>query len=253
MAKQQSKKRRKKYQPGSAYAGDVKPTGFMGFLASGQMIKIIFIGMALALAVGGGASVIFGTDLFRNSNTAGDDNFVSPDDDLQATPTVQITFEPKQYDAEPAVTIDPNASYTATIRTDMGDIAVELLPGQALEAVNNFVFLAQDGFYDGLTFHYVQQGFSVQAGDPYCSVDAPSGVCRRDGGPGYELSEQVAGDFQVGTLGMVNGSQFFIALTESSQFEGLTPFGQVTSGLDVAEQLTANTPIRSIDIQVTPS
>jgi cyclophilin family peptidyl-prolyl cis-trans isomerase len=251
MAKQQSKKRQKKYQAGSAYAGHVKPTGVMGFLSSGAMIKLIFIGMALALVIGGGVTTIFGTDLFRDSGNATEDNFVVPGDENDPTPTPQeLVFEAKQYSAEPPITIDPNATYTATIRTDDGDITVELSPDQALEAVNSFVFLADDGFYNGLTFHFVEPGFSAQAGDPYCSVDAPAGVCRRDGGPGYELTETVEGDFTAGTLGMINGSQFFIALTESSQFDGLTPFGHVTSGLDVAEQLTANTPIRSIDIAV---
>ncbi len=159
-------------------------------------------------------------------------------------------FEPRRYATAPELTIDANATYTATIRTADGDIVLELLPGQAFEAVNNFVFLAQDGFYDGLMFHHVSAGFSATAGDPACSVDAPEGLCRGDGGPGYELEADSSGEFSAGTLGMANGSQFFIALTESDQFEGFASFGTVMSGLDVVEQLTAQTPIESIDILI---
>ena len=80
MSKQQTKKRRKKYQAGSSYAGDIKPTGIMGFLASGQLVKVIFIGMALALAIGG-AATIFGTDVFQSGGHSNEQNFVSPDGD----------------------------------------------------------------------------------------------------------------------------------------------------------------------------
>lgn len=248
MPKQQAKRRRKKYQAGSAYAGDVKPTGVLGFMSSGAMIKLIFVGMALALAIGG-AAAIWGGDVFQSSPTS--DNFVQPgDDNEEPTAPLESDFEPKSYASAPEVTIDPNASYTATIHTANGDIVVELEPGQALEAVNNFVFLAQDGFYNGLTFHYVEPGFEAIAGDPACSVDAPANLCRGDGGPGYELEQDTSGDFTTGTFGMANASQFFIALTDSDQFDEFPALGRVTSGLDVAEQLTANTPIESVDILV---
>ena len=249
MAKQQTKRRRKKYQAGSAYAGDVSPTGVLGFLSGGGMVKFIFIGMALALAIGGGAT-IFGGNVFRSSSN--ESGFVQPGNNspAAATAVAPTEFEPRRYATAPELTIDATATYTATIRTASGDIEVELLPGQALETVNNFVFLAQDGFYDGLTFHYVMEGFSAQAGDPSCSVDAPEGVCRGNGGPGYELAEDVGGEFSAGTLGMANGSQFFIALASSDEFEEFAPFGIVTSGLDIAQQLTANTEIESIEIQI---
>ncbi len=248
MAKQQSKRRRKKYQAGSAYAGDVRPTGVLGFLSGGGMVKFIFIGMALALAIGG-AATIFGGNVFRSSSNHS--SFVQPDDNVPAeTAVAPSEFQPRRYATAPKLTIDANVTYTAKIRTASGDIEVDLLPGQALETVNNFVFLAQDGFYDGLTFHHVAEGFSAQAGDPFCSVDAPEGVCRGNGGPGYELTEDVGGEFSAGTLGMANGSQFFIALTSSDQFEEFSPFGTITSGLDVARQLTANTEIESIEIRV---
>ncbi len=248
MGKQQTKRRNKKYKAGSAYAGHVRPTGVMGFLSSANLIKFIFIGMALALAIGGGAT-IFGGNVFRSSSNQS--GFVEPSDsDGDETPIAPSEFEPRRYATAPELTIDANATYTATIRTADGDIVIELLPDQALETVNNFVFLAQDGFYDGLIFHHVSEGFSVTAGDPACSVDAPQGLCRGNGGPGYELEAEASGEFSVGTLGMANGSQFFIAFTESDQFEGFASFGTVTSGLDVAEKLIKNTTIESIEISV---
>jgi cyclophilin family peptidyl-prolyl cis-trans isomerase len=116
------------------------------------------------------------------------------------------------------------------------------------QTVNNFVFLAQAGFYDGLTFHNAQAGFDVQAGDPSCTVDDPAG-CRGNGGPGYELEQEKPGEFEVGTLGMANGSQFFIVLGQSDEFSSFTPFGQVTDGLDVVQQLVRGSVIESITVQ----
>lgn len=247
MPKQQSKRRRKRYEPGSAYAGDVKPTGVLGFLSGAGMIKVIFIGMALALAVGG-AATIFGGNVFRSTNSGND--FVLPDDETQPTVVESSDFEVTQYAVAPPFTIDPALSYEATIRTELGDIVVELMPDQAPETVNNFVFLAEDGFYDGLLFHYVASGFSATAGDPACTTATADSFCLGDGGPGYELNEDVEGEITAGSLGMANGSQFFIALDDSNQFDGFAPFGTIVSGLDIAELLVANTEIQGIDIRV---
>ncbi len=252
MANKQSKRRRKKYEPGSAYAGHVRPSGVLGFLSSGQMIKSIFIFMAFALAGAGLLTIFGGNVLFRSSSNQHSSVDQRNSDVVQnGAPPTPNEFEVKRYTSPPALTIDANATYLATIRTPLGDIEVALLPEQALETVNNFVFLAEDGFYDGLRFHFVRSGFSAQAGDPYCSEDAPEGACpNRDGGPGYELSEETSGKFSAGTLGMANGSQFFIALTDSNEFDDFAAFGAVTSGLDVVEQLTTSTQIESIDILV---
>ena len=241
------KRRRKQYQPGSAYAGDVKPTGVLGFISGAGMVKVIFIGMALALAIGGGAT-IFGGNLFRTTNHS--NTFVLPDDNPNATAVPPSEFEVTQYPVAPPFTIDPALSYEATIRTGMGDIVIELLANDAPETVNNFVFLAEDGFYDGLTFHYVAAGFSATAGDPACTKATSGSFCLGDGGPGYDLNEDAPGEIKTGSLGMANGSQFFIALDDSNQFDDFAPFGTVVSGLDVAESLVANTEIQSIDIRV---
>jgi peptidyl-prolyl cis-trans isomerase B (cyclophilin B) len=245
MANQQAKRRRKRYQAGSAYAGDVKPSGVLGFLGSSKTMIVIFGIMALALAGGGIAGLL--TQTFGNSNDQQNQaGFVEPDDNEDGTPAPDTTPSFKQYDAPPAMTIDASKTYTATIQTELGDIEVELTPGSAPETVNNFVFLANDGFYNGLVFHYVQQGFEAIAGDPTCTALGED--CRGSGGPGYELSEQVAGEYVEGTLGMVNGSQFFIAFTGSDQFADFTPFGRVTSGLNIAEQLTQGTKIEGVTV-----
>lgn len=258
MAKQQQqqKRRRKRYQPGSAYAGDVKPTGVLSFISSGNIVKVVFLGMVFALGAGGLVS-IFSIGVLTGGgggHSGGATNFVSPEDG--AGPSVvtepEDTAVTRRFDAPPPITIDPSKTYIATIKTKFGPIEVELAVDQAPETVNNFVFLAEEGFYDGLVFHFVLQGFSANAGDPSCTVGGAG--CSGSGGPGYDLAEQVDGSFAKGTLGMVNGSQFFFALSEEEadqeRYAGFTPFGQIISGLDSAEQLSAGTAIESIEILV---
>ena len=245
MAKQQTKRRRKRYQAGSAYAGHVRPSGILGFLGSRAMIQIIFVGMALALVAGGGFAIFSGS-LF-SSNATQDDFVVPPSETVLPTTVPGDLDAVRQYTSPPTMIIDTSKTYVATIKTATGDIQVELAASEAPETVNNFVFLAEDGFYDGLTFYQVTQGFAAQAGDPTCV--AGSAGCRGDAGPGYELEESPPGAVDRGSIGMANGSQFFIALAQSQQFEGFHAFGTVISGLDIAEQLTAGTEIESIEIQ----
>jgi len=159
-----------------------------------------------------------------------------------ASPTAAGPEEPaavKTYDAPPPMTIDPEKSYTAVIKTEKGDIRIELFARDAPQTVNNFVFLARDGFYDGLTFHRVDPGFVAQAGDP-------TGI--GTGGPGYTIPDELnEHTFTAGTLGMAldgdqpnsAGSQFFITLSDQPTFNGsYTAFGRVTEGMDVLESLT---------------
>jgi cyclophilin family peptidyl-prolyl cis-trans isomerase len=249
MAKQQAKKRRKRYAPGSAYAGDVRPAGVLGVLASPRTMRIVFIGMAAALVLGAlGGGIITFTGFGESGGDDQETDFVEPGGGTPgSTPDAEPTASVRQYSAPPAMTIDTSKSYTATIKTSEGDIQVELLPQQAPQTVNNFVFLSRDGFYDNLVFLFADPNFSVNAGDPTCT-SAGASVCRGDRGPGYELDEQVSGAFEAGTLGMSNGSQFFIALTASPSFDEFTPFGRVTSGLDVAQRIQKDTVISSIEI-----
>ncbi len=117
----------------------------------------------------------------------------------------------KQYDAPPAMQIDPNKKYTATFKTEHGDIVIDLFAKQAPTTVNNFVYLARDGFYDGTTFHRVINGFMAQGGDP-------TGTGR--GGPGYRFNDEKGalalkhdgpGVLSMANAGLnTNGSQFFI-------------------------------------------
>ncbi|MGH2523356.1 MAG: peptidylprolyl isomerase [Anaerolineales bacterium] len=148
----------------------------------------------------------------------------------------------KQWSSPPAMGIDPTKSYTATVRTDKGDIVIELLPQTAPVTVNNFVFLARQGFYDGVTFHRVLPGFVAQGGDP-------SGT--GSGGPGYFIPNEDS-DLTFDGPGVVamansgrdrNGSQFFITLAPQPGLNGgYTIFGRVTSGMDVVESITPRDP-----------
>jgi cyclophilin family peptidyl-prolyl cis-trans isomerase len=143
------------------------------------------------------------------------------------------------------MTIDQNKTYTATIKTNLGDIVVQLFPKDAPLAVNNFVFLARQGFYDGVVFHRVVKGFVIQGGDP-------TGTGRGD--PGYKFAdEKVTKDYVPGTLAMANsgpntnGCQFFITLADLSGGKlpkNYTIFGLVSSGMDVVQKI-GNVPVKA--------
>jgi peptidyl-prolyl cis-trans isomerase B (cyclophilin B) len=144
----------------------------------------------------------------------------------------------KQYTAPPALSIDKNRKYTATFKTTRGSIVCELFAPDAPVTVNNFVFLAREGFYDGTKFHRVIENFMVQGGDP-------TGTGR--GGPGYKFADEVKNNprkHQVGSLSMANagpntnGSQFFITHIATDWLDGKhTVFGQVTAGQDVVDSV----------------
>lgn len=151
----------------------------------------------------------------------------------------------KQFKECPPYEIDVNKRYSATIQTEKGDIVIDLFAQSAPLAVNSFVFLARQGWYDGVTFHRVIPGFIAQAGDP-------SGTGR--GNPGYFFRNEIS-DLLFDKPGMVgmansgpdtNGSQFFITYAPAAHLNGsYTIFGQVTSGLDVAENLTPRDPAQN--------
>jgi peptidylprolyl isomerase len=148
----------------------------------------------------------------------------------------------KQYAGPPPMTIDPARTYTATLRTVKGDIIVQLLAQEAPVTVNNFVFLARQGYYDGTTFHRVLPGFMAQGGDP---------TGTGGGGPGYRFEDEI-GDRTFDSAGLLamanggpntNGSQFFITYGPAEHLNGNhTIFGVVISGQDVAEALTPRDP-----------
>jgi len=150
----------------------------------------------------------------------------------------------KQYASPPQLTIDPAKSYSATIKTSAGEMTAELFAADAPNTVNNFVFLAREGFYDGVIFHRVIKGFMIQGGDP-------TGTGR--GGPGYKFAdEQVSRPYARGTLAMANagpntnGSQFFIMHADYPLPPNYTIFGKLTAGEDIVDKI-ANAPVGAQD------
>lgn len=148
---------------------------------------------------------------------------------------------PKRWSTAPAMTIDKNKQYTATLKTSKGAIVVELFAKEAPVTVNNFVFLARQGFYDGVKFHRIIKDFMVQTGDP---------LGTGSGGPGYSFrDEPVTKPYVRGTLAMANagpntnGSQFFIVHQDYGLQPKYTIFGVVQQGLDVLDAI-ANTPVQ---------
>jgi cyclophilin family peptidyl-prolyl cis-trans isomerase len=151
---------------------------------------------------------------------------------------------PQQYTEQPAMRIDPAKAYSGSLQTNKGTIQVELFPDDAPVTVNNFVCLAEDGYFNNTPFHRIVKGFVIQGGDP---------TGTGSGGPGYKFpDEPINKDYERGTLAMANagpntnGSQFFIVLDDlrGNLPKNYTIFGRVTEGLDVVDAI-ANTPTRT--------
>ena len=155
----------------------------------------------------------------------------------------------QQWNNPPAMQIDPKKSYTVTMETDRGVIEIELYPQYAPKTVNNFVFLTQQGFYDGIAFHRVIANFMVQGGDP-------TGSGR--GGPGYRFEDEFAGNplkHETGSLSMANagpntnGSQFFITHAPQPHLDGRhTVFGKVTSDQSVVDAIKQGDKMNKVTI-----
>jgi cyclophilin family peptidyl-prolyl cis-trans isomerase len=247
----QRKRRQKSYGSAemSASSVDVKSKGVFRLFHNYWLFAII----GTVVMVG---SIGFSA-FFKNTTTSSTTTRGAPI--VKATPEASTTGtannpSTKSYTAAPPNTLDPNKTYRATIKTDQGDVTIDLLAKDAPETVNNFVFLANQGFYNGLTFYRVIADPSgsvqfVQGGDP-------TGL--GTGGPGYTLPFEAAPNSanlfgqQSGVLAMAkpqtggadnNGSQFFITLSQEPTFDGKwTAFGKVTSGLDVLSKLTPRDP-----------
>jgi cyclophilin family peptidyl-prolyl cis-trans isomerase len=167
-----------------------------------------------------------------------------------ATPSPQKKETPvrKTYSAPPAMTIDVSKKYTATIATSKGSIKLQLLPEVAPNTVNSFVFLAREGYFDGLTFHRVED-WVIQGGDP---------TGTGGGGPGYTLKAEFNATKHVpGTLAMARtndpnsaGSQFYIVKQEASWLDGgYTVFGQTIEGLDVVSRIARGDVMQKVTIE----
>jgi cyclophilin family peptidyl-prolyl cis-trans isomerase len=142
----------------------------------------------------------------------------------------------KQYPSAPSLDIDLAKQYSAVLHTTAGDIHIDFLAADAPQTVNNFVFLAKDGYYDDVIFHRTIEGFMIQGGDP-------TGTGR--GGPGYTFRDEFHSRtaYPRGTVAMANagpntnGSQFFIMHADYGLPNAYTIFGQVTDGMDVVDAI----------------
>jgi peptidyl-prolyl cis-trans isomerase B (cyclophilin B) len=156
----------------------------------------------------------------------------------------------KQYDNPPEMHIDPNQEYHAVIETGRGNIELELYPKYAPQTVNNFVFLAGEGFYDGVKFHRVINNFMIQGGDP---------TGTGSGGPGYRFGDEFKGNplkHERGVISMANagpntnGSQFFITHSPQPHLNGKhTVFGKVVQGQEVVDAIKQGDTITRIKIE----
>lgn len=175
-----------------------------------------------------------------NGDSAPDETTPATDDPPASSPAPAVT--PMTFSERPPLTIDPEGKYVAVVETTKGTFRIELRPDLAPETVNSFIFLAQQGFYNGVTFHRVIPGFVAQGGDP---------TGTGSGGPGYTLPAEFSDEpYERGTVGMARtadpnsgGSQFFITYDRQASLDGqYTVFGMVTEGMEVVEALTPRDP-----------
>ena len=154
----------------------------------------------------------------------------------------------KRYSAPPQMQIETNRTYHVVIKTNKGDIHLDLNPAEAPMTVNNFVKLARDGYYDGVTFHRVVPRFVIQGGDP---------TGTGSGDPGYKFQDEaVKRPYKAGTVAMANsgphtnGSQFFICLEDQP---GLPPnytiFGDTVAGMDVVRNIRVGDVMQSVTVE----
>lgn len=191
--------------------------------------RALAVAVCLALALAGAAC-------------SSDDEDPAPETTAGATATcaggeLPVTDAGTDSFDAPEQVLKPGCAYSAVLATSLGDITVRLDPEAAPETVNSFVFLATNGFYDGLTFHRVVPGFVIQGGDP---------TGTGSGGPGYTLPDELpeGSGYPLGALAMANagpgtaGSQFFIVTGDASALpNAYSQFGTVTDGLEVAQAI----------------
>lgn len=228
---------------GFASAGPVEFPGIMGWMQRNS--RWLFLGGIVVLVLSMGAGVIAlnspTPEAATPTPTASATETPEATSTTEATPTEE-TIQ-RTYSAPPPMTIDPAKTYEAVFTTSKGSFTVTLDAENAPSYTNNFVFLAENQFFDGLTFHRVLEGFVAQGGDP-----EGTGF----GGPGYVLPKETNSlPFEEGIISMaasaagVSGSQFFITLAPQPGLEGdFTAFGRVTSGMNVVKALTLRDPLK---------
>jgi cyclophilin family peptidyl-prolyl cis-trans isomerase len=221
--------------------------------------KLIFFA-SLVLLVGAGCA----------SNVVTPPNGAPPEQVIPESPSAQVTPPSEPVTPPPATPTSPTNEKTMPktwsfpgilpaseihgkqirIQTAKGDIVFKLYDTESPKTVSNFVYLAENGFYDGLTFHRIVPGFVIQGGDPNGNGS---------GGPGYQFADELPPkrDYMAGTVAMANsgpdtnGSQFFIDLVDHPAFDGpkYTIFGQVTQGLDVVQKIAAGDVMTKVTVE----
>ncbi len=188
---------------------------------------------------------VIGWQVYSNSNANDDTTSASGEVLAGERPLASLppTERNEYYDAPPAIVIDPSKDYQAIIQTEKGDIRLQLFAAEAPQTVNNFVYLANQGYYDDTTFHRVLEDFMAQAGDP---------LGLGFGGPGYTFADEVDNDLTFDRRGLLamanggpntNGSQFFITFVPTPHLNGLhTIFGEVIEGDDVLSAISLRDP-----------
>ena len=177
---------------------------------------------------------------FCSADQAEDENDIKIEN--ESTTTIGVTMNDKVYDKQPDMNLNSDSTYSAVIKTNLGDMAVEFYTDDAPLTVNNFVTLSKDGYYNDVIFHRVISGFMIQGGDP-------SGTGHGDYGkfPGYEFEDELNNQrpYEKGILAMANrgpntnGSQFFIMHADYPLPYSYTIFGKVTDGFEVIDKIAS--------------
>ncbi|MED1789345.1 peptidylprolyl isomerase [Brevibacillus laterosporus] len=199
----------------------------------------LLLGFTLVVT-GCGTKTAPATDQQQNNATSGQTTPTDKKDETAKQPS-------KQYDKAPEMKIDPNKNYEAVVETNKGSFTIQLFAKDAPKTVNNFVFLANDHFYDGIKFHRIIQSFMIQTGDP-----KGDGT----GGPGYSFEDELKNghSYDKGVVAMANagpntnGSQFFIGSGDDVKNLEAQPnytiFGKITAGMDTIDKI-AVTPVKA--------
>ncbi len=219
------------------------------------------LGASLAVVVLAGGGTLFATGAFSSddkgkSASAADSPKAAPTKAGEpTTPTrkpVEGCTDPapgapngKQWQAEPAMSVDPSGSYTMALDTNCGKVTIALDAAKAPHTVNSFAFLAGEKYFDHTKCHRLTTDgiFVLQCGDPTASATVPGGT----GGPGYKFADEnlTGATYPAGTVAMANsgpgtnGSQFFLVYKDTQLPPKYTPFGKITGGLDVVQKIAA--------------
>ena len=235
----QESSRRRSYQLGNTSPSDIYKPGFpMNIFSNVRLFALIGVVVIVSFIV----AAILASQLQGSNADEVDVPSPTPQPTLDPSATVSPTAAAKTFTAADQV-VDPAKQYTATMKTSKGDIVIKLYADKAPNTVNSFVFLAKQGYFDGIAFHRVVKNFVVQGGDP---------TGTGSGGPGYSTKDE-PNEIQNkrGTLSMAKvsgasefGSQVFINLKDNTALDynnpsanKFYPFGEVTSGMDVVDAI----------------